>query len=127
MDRGERTRLRAALLRRYGWVADPEWGPSAVEAGECDGCQAEARLVMTCGPGGVFLGRRCLGQLGAGAWCDGHADQATDAVAWVLALPPEADTVARLWWVATGEISLDRDVLRTHLGALPAAAGESDR
>lgn len=119
MDREARAQLRAALRRRYGWVGDAEWGPSAVEAGECDGCSAEARLVMTCGPGGVYLGRDCLQRLGAGAWCDGHGEDAAAALAWARPLPPETDTVARLWWVATGEVRLDPDIVGRYLRGLP--------
>lgn len=107
MDAEARTRLRTALRQRYPWVADTERGPAAVEAGECDHCGAEARLVMVCGPGaGQYLGRRCLQELGADAWCDGHADDAAGAMSWAAALEDEADVVARLWWVATGEVRL---------------------
>lgn len=108
MDAVQRRGLRAAIEKRYPWVAGGDLGPAAVEAGECDVCGAEARLITTCGPGAYrYLGRRCTATLGDQAWCDGHADEARDAAAWVAALPPEADVVARLWWVATGEIGVD--------------------
>ncbi len=103
----DRPALRAALRARYPWLDEPDVGPRGVEAGECDACGAEARLVTTCGPGPVALGRRCAGDAGAGAWCDGHAEEAAAALAWLERLPPEADDVARLWWVATGEVRLD--------------------
>lgn len=104
----DRAALRRALAQRYPWVADAQLGPRSVEAGECDDCGAEARLVPTCGPGAhVYLGRRCAARLGAEAWCDGHGDEARSALAWLDGLPPEADAVARLWWVATGEVALD--------------------
>ncbi len=106
MDRNTRARLRHALVARYPWVTDREWGPAAVEAGECDGCGAEARLVRTCGPAsGEYVGRRCAAALGPDAWCDGHEDDAASALAWLSALPGEADLVARVWWVATGEVA----------------------
>lgn len=40
------------------------------------------------------------------AWCDGHAEDGAHRLAQLAALPAEADTVARLWWVATGEVRL---------------------
>ncbi|HVM00015.1 MAG TPA: hypothetical protein VM324_12050 [Egibacteraceae bacterium] len=99
--------LRQTLRARYPWLADTDRGPQAVDAGECDRCGAEARLVATCGPvAWAALGRRCARRLAAGAWCDGHADEAAGALAWLAALPDEADDVARLWWVATGEVRL---------------------
>lgn len=100
-------------------MSDRAWGPGAVEAGECDGCGAEARLVMTCGPGAeVFLGRRCATSAGADAWCAGHSDQAEDALKWLEDLPAEADTVARLYWVATGEVTMAPDLFGHDLQVL---------
>ena len=108
MDAATRRQLRAALTARFAWVTDGDVGPAAVEAGECDRCGQEARLVMTCGPAAWrYLGRTCVRTLGTAAWCDGHADTAITAAAALAALPAEADTVARLWWVATGEVALD--------------------
>ena len=119
MDAQGRRALRAALVARYGWVDDLEWGPAAVEAGECDGCGAEARVAQVCGPGAAeFLGRRCVVQQGPDAWCDGHAEDAAAAVAWAEHLPPEANVVARLWWVATGEVRLDPDLVATQVARL---------
>lgn len=116
MNRVERERLRRALRSAYPWVDQTQWGPAAVEAGECDGCQAEARLVMTCGPSvGLYLGRRCASRAGADAWCAGHADDAGAAVAWLAGLPAEADVVARLWWVASGEVVLDERLVVTQM------------
>lgn len=123
MDRDTRMRLRQALRTRYSWVADRQWGPAAVESGECDGCGTEARLVTTCGPAaGQYLGRRCALTLGADAWCTGHADDAHSALRWLTDLPPEADTVARVWWIATGEVALsqstvDRSLLGLGIGS----------
>lgn len=100
--------LRQVLRARYPWLAATDRGPQAVEAGECDRCGAEARLVATCGPiAWATLGRRCAADLGPDAWCPGHAEEAAATLAWLAALPDEADDVARLWWVATGEVRLD--------------------
>ena len=105
--------LRAVLVERYPWLDDELWGPRNVEAGECDDCSAEARLVETCGPGAArYLGRRCAEARGVEAWCDGHAEEAAGALRWAEALPTEADDVARLWWVATGEVRLDPELLQ---------------
>lgn len=90
-----------------------------MEAGQCDRCGGEARLVMTCGPGGVYLGRSCVDEMRATAWCAGHDTDAAAAVLWTAGLPPEADTVARLWWVATGEVRLGPGALVHALRQLP--------
>lgn len=112
--------LRTALRERYPWVGDRRWGPQAVEAGECDSCGAEPRLAETCGPGvHRYLGRACARAVGQQAWCDGHAEDATEALGWLERLPPEADDVARLWWVATGEVRLDPALLGRVPLALP--------
>lgn len=104
--------LRQVLRERHPWLDATEHGPRAVDAGECDRCGAEARLVPTCGPvAWAALGRRCATALGDEAWCDGHAAQAAVTLAWLAALPGEADDVARLWWVATGEVRLDPGLL----------------
>lgn len=113
MTREDRAALRSALAARYPWLAETVVGPRAVEAGECDRCGGEARLVETCGPvAWAAIGRGCARELGPAAWCDGHAAQAGDALAWLSRLPPEADDVARLWWVATGEVRPDPALLR---------------
>ena len=107
MDTSTRAALRAALTSTYPWVTGTDFGPAAVEAGECDECQAEARLVMTCGPGvAQYIGRRCLQRLGRGAFCDGHAAEAAAAILWAETLPADTDLIARVWWVATGEVGL---------------------
>lgn len=122
LDAARRRELRAALAARHPWVEDVEIGPRAVEAGECDRCGAEARLVTTCGPTRwAGLGRRCAADIGERAWCDGHADVARRWLAHLDRLPPEADAVARLWWVATGEVRLDPAAVEPLIGhALPA-------
>lgn len=63
-------------------------------------------MVQTCGPGGGEYGRECAREED---WCDGHADEAADALAWLRALPPDADQIAYLWWLATGEVRRSPD------------------
>lgn len=119
MDRGA---LRAALRRIHPWIADRDLGPQAVTAGECDGCGHEARLVEPCGPPPGWLGaaatpdwalgRRCAAVAGVDGWCAGHEAEAVAALAWLAALPEDADLVARLWWLATGEIRPDPALTR---------------
>lgn len=125
MDRRFDRRVLQQLLRsRYPWIDDEAIGPRAVEAGECDRCGHEARLVVTCGPiPHRYLGRRCARQVGAEAWCEGHAADAERALAWLDALPPEADDVARLWWVATGEVRLDPSLVARSEALAEVVAG----
>lgn len=106
--------LKNELLRRYPWLAATDHGPQSVDAGECDRCRAEARLVSPCGPppeGAAGpdwgIGRHCAAELGVEAWCEGHEADGRAALEWLEDLPPEADDVARLWWVSTGEVRLD--------------------
>lgn len=125
--------LRETLRARYPWLDETDVGPRSVEAGECDRCQAEVRLVEPCGPLPELavpasrdwaLGRRCVIELGGDAWCDGHRAEGVAARRWLARLPEEADDVARLWWVATGEVQLDPEVVRhltVRLG-LPASS-----
>lgn len=120
----DRAGLRAALSARYPWLDVTDHGPRAVEAGDCDRCGLEARLVETCGPvAWRYLGRDCAIRLGRDAWCDGHAEAAGTALAWLADLPPEADTVARLWWVATGEVRLDPATHERHARELASRLG----
>ena len=116
----DRRALRAHLQAAHPWLEAGGWGPRAVVAGECDACGEEARLVQPCGPPpsvpGVgpdwALGRRCAIAAGVEGWCDGHEEEAVEALAWLAALPPEADDVARLWWLATGEVRPDPLLVR---------------
>jgi hypothetical protein len=128
LDASRRRALRAELVRRHPWIDDVEVGPRAVEAGECDRCGAEARLVTTCGPvRWAELGRRCAAEVGTDAWCDGHADEAAELLRRLRDLPDEADMVARLWWVATGEVRLDAAAVTPMLAAaLPSRPGRGD-
>jgi hypothetical protein len=93
--------LKARLLREYPWLGHDEYGPRNVVAGDCDRCHAEARLVETCGPDGGSYGRRCAREED---WCDGHQTQAAQAIQWLTALPDDADQIAYLWWLSTGEL-----------------------
>ena len=111
----DRAGLRRELLERFPWVARTDLGPQSVTAGECDRCGDEPRIVQPCGPpaSGVqaatpewALGRACALELGAAAWCEGHADEAEELLAVLAQLPPAADDVSRLWWFATGEVRL---------------------
>jgi hypothetical protein len=93
--------LREALRAAHPWLDDDRFGPRNVTAGDCDRCGAEPRLVQTCGPGGGEYGRRCAAE---DDWCEGHAAEAADALAWLAALPDEVDDVAYAWWLSTGEV-----------------------
>lgn len=124
-DAHRRGALRAELRTRHPWIDHTEVGPQTVEAGECDRCGTEARLVTTCGPTAwAALGRRCALEVGAAAWCDGHADQAGTWLRHLDGLPDAADAVARLWWVATGEVRLDPSAVEPlERAALPLVGG----
>lgn len=113
----DREALRRALRRRYAFVDHPDLGPRSVTAGECDRCGREPRMVQPCGPPpddlpasatpDWALGRACARAIGVEGWCDGHVEEAQEALAWLAGLPSEADEVTRLWWVATGEVRPD--------------------
>lgn len=132
----DRSALRRVLRRRAPWVVHPDLGPSAVSAGECDRCGHEARMVQPCGPPpddlpgratpDWALGRACADALGTEAWCDGHEDDARAALAWLAALPANADVIARLWWLATGEVRLEDGAHLVRIaGALVSGDGEA--
>ena len=118
----DRAALRRLLRERYPFVAETDHGPQAVAAGECDRCGHEPRMVQPCGPPPAdlsgpatpdwALGRRCAVAAGVEGWCDGHADEAAEAIAWLEALPADADDIARLWWIATGEVRATPDAAR---------------
>lgn len=94
-----------------------------MEAGECDRCGDEPRLLPTCGPvAWTALCRSCARKVGADAWCDGHADDAADLLDWAEALPDEWPTVCRVWWIATGEVRIDEGDL-DRASALPMWKG----
>lgn len=126
-----RAALRRYLRHRYDWVRNPEMGPQAVTAGECDGCGQEARMVQPCGPppqtvGATAgpdwaLGRRCATRAGMAGWCEGHQDEAAQALDWLQSLAPNADVVARLWWLATGEVRPDPQLVGTARALLTQA------
>lgn len=85
----------------HPWLDDERFGPRNVNAGDCERCGAEPRLVMTCGPGSGEYGWDCARE---DDWCDGHQDEAAEALRWLAALPEDAADVAYLWWLATGEV-----------------------
>lgn len=104
----ERRRLQDSLAAAYPWVTDTDVGPRSVEAGECDRCGRQPRLVPTCGPvAWTALCGSCAVDVGEDSWCDGHRDDGATHRAWARTLPDEWPTVTRLWWVATGEIVPD--------------------
>lgn len=109
MTRGlDRRGLRDALHAAYPWVADPDVGPGAVEAGECDRCARRPRCVPTCGPvAWTSLCADCAEEVGEDAWCAGHQERGASHRSWARDLPTEWPTVVRLWWVATGEVEAD--------------------
>lgn len=112
MTPDQRRALRATLLEAAPWLAHPEYGPQAVDAGSCGRCARSPRLLPTCGPvGQEALCRGCARQLGDDGWCDGHRDEGRVARAWAEQLPPRWGDLVVLWWVATGELR-------------PAAAGD---
>jgi hypothetical protein len=124
MDAATRAELRRALKARYSELLGSQRGPAAVEAGECDACEAEARLITTCGPTPFrYLGRTCAASMGEQAYCEGHAADALETAGWLGRLPSETDLVARLWWVATGEVRLDERAVAADLAALALPAG----
>lgn len=87
-------------------------GPRAVDAGECDRCGEAPRFVPTCGPAGAeVVCRDCALAGGLDLWCAGHVDTGEQVLAALPRLPDEWAVVTRLWWVATGEVRLDRLVL----------------
>lgn len=123
LDAAERRLLRTTLLTRAPWLANSDVGPQSVTAGECDICSHEARLVRPCGPPPSALGtaatpewalgRVCARSIGVSGWCSGHEDEATATLEWLANLPPNADVIARLWWVACGEVRPDPTLVRT--------------
>lgn len=75
-------------------------------------------MLPTCGPvAWEALCARCVGELGEDAWCDGHRAEARAHLAWARQLPAEWPDVVRLWWVATGEVRLDRLVIPPRIAA----------
>lgn len=119
--------LRDALRAHHPWLDRDDVGPRVVQAGECDRCGHEARMVETCGPSlHRYLGRRCAQRVGVEAWCEGHREDAEAAIAWVSDLPEEADDVARLWWIATGEVRLEPGLIAHSPDLAEVVAGVLD-
>jgi hypothetical protein len=105
MDRRTRQQLRTSLLAVAPWLAATDVGPQAVEAGRCEACDVQPRLVPTCGPGAPgALCRECALELGDEGWCEGHHATGEAARAWASALPDRWADLVIAWWVATGEV-----------------------
>lgn len=125
--------LRAALREVAPWTADPEVGPGAVDAGDCDRCGRRPRFVATCGAQPWrSVCPACLVELGTDLFCDGHREEALRHLATARSLPAQWATITRLAWVATGEISPDPAwlaVVRDHVddpAVAAALAGPAD-
>jgi hypothetical protein len=87
------------------WTTATDIGPRAVDAGQCDRCDARPRLVPTCGPvAWRALCRDCALEVGLDAWCDGHAADGRDVLGRVARLPGWWGDAVVLSWVATGEV-----------------------
>lgn len=127
LTRSERRQLRSTLSDEAPWLTNPEAGPQAVDAGQCDRCGDNPRALPTCGPvQWRALCRACGLEVGSAAWCDGHADRADQLLAWASDLPPWWGDAVILWWVATGEVEAPPPSLAPGLpagirDALPAA------
>lgn len=105
LDRAARRRLRAALETDAPWLTDPVVGPTTVDAGSCDLCGDQPRVVATCGPAPArTLCVTCIDEVGADGWCDGHDDVAAAARAWAAAVPAWWADAVVLWWLSTGEV-----------------------
>ena len=87
------------------WLTATEFGPAAVEAGDCDRCGTAPRLLPLCGPVvWQAVCRDCGLDLGEDGWCAGHEVDGTDARTWATALPDDWSEAVLLWWLATGEL-----------------------
>lgn len=100
-----RRALREALLQAEPWLADPDRGPRAIDAGPCGRCGDLPGLLPTCGPvSWRALCRSCALEVGVAAWCEGHREEGREALRWAVGLPDHWDIAVTLWWVATGEL-----------------------
>ncbi len=122
-----RRELLGLLVARQPWLADDDLGPAAVDAGPCDRCAVDPRLVPPCGPvPWRGLCRDCVLTVGTGAFCAGHADEADDLLARARALPPTWATLVRLTWVARGEVRADPAFLAEAAATLRTPAPMAD-
>jgi hypothetical protein len=105
MDRTTRQQLRISLLAVAPWLAATDVGPQAVEAGRCETCDVQPRVVPTCGPGAPgAVCRDCALDLGDEGWCEGHRATGEAARAWASTLPDRWADLVIAWWVTTGEV-----------------------
>lgn len=125
--RERRRDLLALLVDHHPWLADDDLGPAAVDAGPCDRCGRDPRLVPPCGPvPWRGLCRDCVLEVGTAAFCAGHADEADDLLARARALPATWATLVRLAWVARGEVRADRDFLAAAAATLRTSPAVAD-
>lgn len=103
-SREGRRGLRDALLDVAPWLGDDTFGPRTVDAGPCDVCGNQPRLIATCGPNAAARCRDCVDAHGDAAWCDGHREVAAAARAWLAQLPDWWAPAVTAWWIATGEV-----------------------
>lgn len=116
MSREDRRRLRAALTALAPWLDHPDAGPRTVDAGQCDRCDGQPRVLATCGPiQWRALCRDCALEVGSDAWCDGHAEHGRELLQWARDLPAWWGDAVVLWWVATGEVGTPPDALHPEL------------
>ncbi|MBS3941078.1 MAG: hypothetical protein KG028_08965 [Actinobacteria bacterium] len=109
------------------WLPATEFGPAAVEAGDCDRCGTAPRLLPLCGPvAWQAVCRDCGLDLGDDGWCAGHEADGAGAREWAAALPDDWPQTVLLWWLATGELRAV-DLLPRQRTALPAAVADTFR
>lgn len=127
MDRANRRTLQAALLEHAPWLGADDVGPRAVEAGRCASCDTLPRLLPTCGPvGNDGVCRDCAEHLADDGWCAGHLDEGRAARRWAADLPDRWPELVVLWWVSTGELRPDPDMVNS-AADLPAPVLEAIR
>lgn len=126
MTPAEKAELRRTLLAANPWLEADDVGPRSVDAGVCDRCASAPRLIETCGPSAfTAVCRPCLVELGDEAWCDGHRAHGAAVREWESRLPRWWGEVTVLWWVATGELTLDPR-FAAHVDAVLRQPGTKD-
>lgn len=126
LDRAGRRRLRSALSTAAPWLLDPGIGPTTVDAGSCDRCGEQPRVVATCGPAPArTLCAACVLEVGDAGWCAGHRDVAAHARSWAGRVPAGWADLVVLWWIATGEVRPSADGPATDEAAVAALLAAS--